>query len=87
MRAYYYDNLPGDQRLMHDSGKPVSLEQLQELGVKYWHVPYDGEGGTWEAEINRIARERQYGSRDTISVTKEGLGDAYEMKLKMFFEE
>ena len=33
MRAYYYDNLPGDQRLLHDSppSAPVSAERLKEL--------------------------------------------------------
>ena len=83
MRAYYYDNLPGDQRALHDSGESVPEETLKDLGVLYWHVPLEGN----EAAIDEIARERDYKNRDVINVTKEGLGDAYEEKLKIFFAE
>lgn len=80
----------GDQRLLHDSGNPVSEDFLKKLGVLHWKIPIDlnapDEGG-WEARINEVARERSYKNRDTINVTKEGLGDAYESKLKTFFEE
>ncbi|KAI0259758.1 1,2-dihydroxy-3-keto-5-methylthiopentene dioxygenase [Gloeopeniophorella convolvens] len=86
MRAYYFDNVPGDQRLKHDSGRPVDAEYLRKLNVLHWTVPLDIPGG-WEGEIDKIARERSYKNRDMINVTKEGLGDAYEAKLKMFFEE
>ena len=40
-----------------------------------------------DEKINEIARERGYKNRDTIHVTKEGLGELYEEKLKMFFAE
>ncbi|KAI0050111.1 Acireductone dioxygenase [Auriscalpium vulgare] len=86
MRAYYFDNIPGDQRLAHDSGKPVSEEHLRELGVLFWTIPVDSPDG-WEPAINAVAKERSYKNRDTINVTKEGLGDLYESKLKTFFEE
>ncbi|EIM85137.1 Acireductone dioxygenase [Stereum hirsutum FP-91666 SS1] len=86
MRAYYFDNLPGDQRLAHDSGKTVSPELLKKLNVLYWTIPIDEEGA-WEGKINEVAKERSYKNRDTINVTKEGLGDSYESKLKTFFEE
>lgn len=86
MRAYYFDDIPGDQRLAHDSGKSVSPELLKKLNVLYWTIPIDEEGA-WEGKINEVARERDYKNRDTINVTKEGLGDAYESKLKTFFEE
>ncbi|THH16046.1 hypothetical protein EW146_g4549 [Bondarzewia mesenterica] len=86
MRAYYFDNIPGDQRLAHDSGKPVSADTLKALGVLHWQIPLEQEGG-WEATIDAVARERSYKNRDTINVTKEGLGDLYETKLKSFFEE
>ncbi|EIN11302.1 1,2-dihydroxy-3-keto-5-methylthiopentene dioxygenase [Punctularia strigosozonata HHB-11173 SS5] len=86
MRAYYFDNVPGDQRLAHDSGNPVSLETLQSLGVLHWAIQLD-EDGNWEVEINNVAKNRGYKNRDTINVTKEGLGDAYESKIKTFFEE
>lgn len=83
MRAYYFDNIPGDQRLAHDSGKDASESTLRSLGVLHWSIPVEN----WEEQINEVARERDYKNRDTINVTKEGLGDAYESKLKMFFEE
>lgn len=83
MRAYYFDDVPGDQRLLHDSGEPVSAELLQSLGVLYWHIPVDEN----TEKINVVAREREYRNRDVINVTKEGLGDQYEAKLKIFFAE
>ena len=86
MRAYYFDNIPGDQRLQHDSGTPVDLSDLRKCGVLHWTIPVDGPEG-WEPEINRIAKEQGYKNRDTINVTKEGLGDQYESKIKTFFEE
>lgn len=42
--------------------------------------------GKWEAAIDDVATKRGYKNRDTITVTKEGLGDAYEAKLQTFFE-
>ncbi|KAG6918254.1 1,2-dihydroxy-3-keto-5-methylthiopentene dioxygenase 1 [Tephrocybe rancida] len=85
MRAYYYDNVPGDQRLPHDyiPSQPVSAEKLTALGVKFWSIPVDGN----EPEIDRIAAAEGYKNRDTINVSKEGLGDLYETKIKGFFEE
>ena len=86
MRAYYFDNLPGDQRLQHDSGRLVDLAHLRKFGVLYWTVPLDTVGG-YEAEIDRIAEQQGYKNRDTINCTKEGLGDLYESKLEAFFDE
>jgi 1,2-dihydroxy-3-keto-5-methylthiopentene dioxygenase len=86
MRAYYYDNVPGDQRLLHDSGLLVSAEELEAIGVSSWSIPIDDEG-KWQARIDEVAQERGYKNRDVINVTKEGLGDAYEAKIKLFFEE
>jgi 1,2-dihydroxy-3-keto-5-methylthiopentene dioxygenase len=86
MRAYYFDNLPGDQRLIHDSGSPVSGDALKSLGLLHWNIPID-DAGLWEQQINQVAKERDYKNRDTINVTKEGLGDLYESKIKTFFEE
>ena len=84
MRAYYFDDLPGDQRLLHDSGESVSADLLRSLGVAYWQVP-TGEGS--DEKIDAIAKEREYKNRDEINVTKEGLGAEYENKLKVFFTE
>ncbi|KAF8901929.1 Acireductone dioxygenase ARD family [Gymnopilus junonius] len=85
MRAYYFDNLPGDQRLLHDyvPSRPVSKETLDKLNVKYWIIPVDGH----EPKVDEIAKERGYKNRDLINVTKEGLGELYEEKIKTFFQE
>jgi len=85
MRAYYYDNLPGDQRLPHDyiPSRPVSEETLSALDVKFWTIPVDG----YESKVNAIAKERDYKNRDMINVSKEGFGDLYEEKIKGFFQE
>ncbi|KAK2460608.1 hypothetical protein APHAL10511_007078 [Amanita phalloides] len=85
MRAYYYDNLPGDQRLAHDyvPSQPVSLATLRALGVKYWSIPVEGH----EKVIDAIAIENGYKNRDTINCSKEGLGDAYGEKIANFFKE
>ncbi|KAF8264237.1 1,2-dihydroxy-3-keto-5-methylthiopentene dioxygenase [Lactarius quietus] len=89
MRAYYFDNLPGDQRLQHDSGKPIDPAHLHKLGVRHWTIPLpvSATGEYDKVEIDRIAEEQGYKNRDVCNVTKEGLGDLYESKLKMFFDE
>ena len=73
MRAYYYDNIPGDQRLPHDyvPTRPVSAETLKAINVKYWNIPVEGH----ESKINEIATKRGYKNRDVIDVSKEGLGE------------
>ena len=73
MRAYYYDNIPGDQRLPHDyiPSRPVSAETLDAIKVKYWTIPVEGH----ECKINEIAKERGYKNRDHINCSKEGLGE------------
>jgi len=39
MRAYYFDGIPGDQTLLHNSGIPTSNAALVVIGVILWHVP------------------------------------------------
>ena len=78
MRAYYYDNIPGDQRLPHDyiPSRPVSAETLDAIKVKYWTIPVEGH----ECKINEIAKERGYKNRDHINCSKEGLGEVSVVK-------
>ncbi|KAJ9165517.1 1,2-dihydroxy-3-keto-5-methylthiopentene dioxygenase [Coniochaeta hoffmannii] len=80
MKAYLYDNLPGDQRLPHDSGSAVSPEDLTKLGVLYYRFS-DLES------VNRLASERGYKNRDEITVSPEKMGAVYEDKVKSFFHE
>ncbi|TFK25380.1 Fe-ARD 1 [Coprinopsis marcescibilis] len=85
MRAYYFDNIPGDQRLAHDyvPSRPVPEPLLKKLGVSYWEIPIDG----YLPKLDAVAEERGYKNRDHITVSKDGLGDLYEEKLKSFFSE
>ncbi|KAJ5438886.1 uncharacterized protein N7458_009884 [Penicillium daleae] len=80
MKAYWYDNTPGDQREPHDSGRAVSEDKLASLGVLYHNCP-SVEG------VDAIAKERGYKNRDTICVSPQSMGDVYEDKVKMFFAE
>ncbi|KAH7911273.1 Acireductone dioxygenase [Hygrophoropsis aurantiaca] len=85
MRAYYFDDLPGDQRLPHDSGKIVSDETLDSIGVLHWHIPVNEADG--HQAVDLVAKERNYKNRDIIVITKESLGDEYETKIKNFYKE
>ncbi|KKA29492.1 hypothetical protein TD95_001597 [Thielaviopsis punctulata] len=80
MKAYYYDNLEGDQRLPHDSGKAVSVEELASLGVLYYK--YES-----MEQVDGLAAERGYKNRDEVFVSPEKMGAVYEDKVKMFFDE
>ena len=42
VRVWYFDGLPGDQRLPHKlaGGQEVTLEKLAELGILYWEVKH-----------------------------------------------
>ncbi|KAK4147029.1 Acireductone dioxygenase ARD family [Dichotomopilus funicola] len=83
MKAYFYDNLPGDQRLPHDAtsaSSPLSESDLSSLGVLYFHI-------SSIAGVDALAAERGYKNRDEITVSPERMGDIYEAKVKSFFDE
>ena len=80
MRAYWYDNLEGDQRQPHDSGRTVTPEYLTQLGITHYFHPDD------QASVDAIASERNYSHRDTIEISPDLLPN-YEEKVKMFFHE
>lgn len=79
MRAYYYDNLPGDQRLAHDSGREVPAEHLASLGIHHYHLP------SLES-VNEVAAQRAYKNRDQVTISPTTLPN-YEDKVKAFFAE
>ena len=72
MRAYYYDNLSGDQRLPHDSSpsRSVSKERLQRLNVKTWTFSVD----QYEGPLDAVAKQEGYSDRDTMVVSRDTLG-------------
>lgn len=75
-----YDNLPGDQRLPHDSGRGVGEDELSAIGVLYYRLPDMG-------GVDALAAQRGYKNRDEIVVSPGTLGAAYEAKVKTFFSE
>ncbi|KAF2790070.1 Acireductone dioxygenase [Melanomma pulvis-pyrius CBS 109.77] len=80
MKAYWFDNLPGDQREPHNSGREVSAEYLDQLGIKYFNYPD-------LADVNALASQRSYKNRDEITISPKTMGDVYEEKVKNFFNE
>ncbi|KAG8728957.1 1,2-dihydroxy-3-keto-5-methylthiopentene dioxygenase [Ceratobasidium sp. 423] len=82
MRAYIFDNTDLDQRLPHVTEPPllVSEAELKKLGVLYWRADD-------QEIVESVAKERGYRNRDVINVSRQGLGDLYESKIKGFFEE
>ncbi|KAK0748590.1 Acireductone dioxygenase ARD family [Apiosordaria backusii] len=80
MKAYIYDDLPGDQRLPHNSGTPISPSDLLSLGVLYHHIPD-------LSDVDRLAEQRGYKNRDEITVSPAAMGEIYETKVKSFFDE
>ncbi|RVX70117.1 1,2-dihydroxy-3-keto-5-methylthiopentene dioxygenase [Exophiala mesophila] len=80
MKAYWFDNLEGDQRENHDSGREIDPAYLAKLGVLYHHAPE-------LATVDGIAKERDYKHRDEITVSPDAMGAIYEDKVKSFFHE
>ncbi|KAF2457156.1 putative ARD/ARD family protein [Lineolata rhizophorae] len=80
MKAYWFDNLPGDQREPHDSGREVAPEYLASLGITHFNYPSVD-------SVNELAAQRGYKNRDEITISPATMGDVYEDKVKMFFHE
>ena len=80
MKAYWYDNTTHDQRAPHDSGHAVDPTYLSQLGVLYSHHPS-------VSTVDTLASERDYKNRDEIIVSPKAMGEVYEEKVKMFFNE
>lgn len=55
-------------------------EYLSKLGVLYHRI-------SEEQDVDKIAAERSYKNRDVITVSPEKMGNIYEEKVKMFFNE
>ncbi|KAI8052881.1 1,2-dihydroxy-3-keto-5-methylthiopentene dioxygenase 3 [Syncephalis plumigaleata] len=85
MRAYYYnENTNEDQRGAHEytPSRPVTVEQLEQVGVLYWHL---NDSDRME-QLETICKEREYKNRDEITISPERLPD-YPTKIKTFFTE
>lgn len=58
----------------------MTADALANLGVLYHHLPAT-------SEVDVLAANRGYKNRDEIVVSPEKMGDVYEDKVKMFFNE
>ena len=70
----------GDQREPHDSGRTVTPDYLEKLGVLYYRISNVD-------DVDKLASGRSYKNRDVITVSPEKMGDIYEEKVKSFFNE
>lgn len=86
VRAWYMDHSDTDQRLEHQLDEPefVSLEQLERLGVLYWH--FDPENYSNDPGFAKLKQERGYSYQDQIECSPDML-ENYEAKLKSFYDE
>lgn len=85
MKLYYHDDKPDDCRLPHDSGKELPNNYLSPLGVLYYTFPPSSPSSA--AEVESLAKTRNYANRDQITVSPEALGAVYEEKIKAFYDE
>lgn len=58
----------------------MPVDYLAKLGVLYYRFSN-------ESDVDKLALERSYKNRDVITVSPEKMGDVYEEKVKMFFNE
>ena len=82
--AWLYNDTEQDPREPHqfEPNQPVSLSELADIGVLYWHINPSSEMN----KVDAICQQRNYASRDEITISKEKLPN-YEEKLKIFFTE
>lgn len=63
VRLYYHDEIDSvDFRKPHDSGEPVEIKTLVELGAFYKFLPN-------EADVFKIADERDYSNHDVVNIS------------------
>ncbi|CUM64940.1 uncharacterized protein PRCAT00002558001 [Priceomyces carsonii] len=82
---YYHDNndTPDDFTEAHNSGKDVSLAQLEAIGVIYKKIEST-------KELDKLAEERNYKNRDVVNLNLDSFGgdlEAYNNKMKQFYKE
>jgi len=77
MKAYYFDNAEGDQRLPHfdENRPPVDVNTLEKIHVKYRSIPIDKDGN-WEQVggspvreadgLNRVAKGDRSGRQGMV---------------------
>ncbi|XP_053565701.1 acireductone dioxygenase [Bombina bombina] len=86
VQAWYMDSSDEDQRKPHQlqPQQPVSVQQLDELGVSSFKL--DADNYETDPELAKIRKEKNYNWMDIITIHKDTLPN-YEQKLKIFYEE
>ncbi|EMG49747.1 ADI1 Acireductone dioxygenase [Candida maltosa Xu316] len=85
VEVYFHDNKDTIDNFTeaHNSGEPVSLEQLSELGVIYKYI-------TTQEDLEALATEREYKNRDIVNLNLAAFNndiDAYNAKMQQFYKE
>ena len=75
-----HDHFQGDQREPHDDGHAASKQNLESLRIQTFHCPK-------MADVDALAAARGYKNRDEVTISPQAMGDAYEGKVKAFFDE
>ncbi|KAB5562075.1 hypothetical protein PHYPO_G00013810 [Pangasianodon hypophthalmus] len=86
LEAWYMDESTADQRLPHKlhPNQPVSVQELQDIGV--WYCKLNADIYENDPELQKIREEKGYSYMDIVDVHPDKLPN-YEDKLKMFYEE
>ncbi|XP_073682827.1 acireductone dioxygenase [Garra rufa] len=86
IEAWYMDESIEDQKLPHrlNPNQPVSLKQLEQIGVYYWKLNADIYEN--DPELQKIREEKGFSYMDIITIHPDKLPN-YENKVKMFYEE
>ncbi|XP_016111955.1 acireductone dioxygenase [Sinocyclocheilus grahami] len=86
IEAWYEDESSEDQKLPHrlKPNQPVTLRQLEQIGVDYWKLNADIYEN--DPELQKIREEKGFSYMDIITIHPDKLPD-YENKVKMFYEE
>lgn len=82
MHAYFMDDIRGDQRFPHDSGRAVSDDVLKSCTGTF---PSTKRGPT-KTRYSGSSR-RDYKNYDVTVINKESLSDELETKIKTFYHE
>lgn len=83
VQAYIHDgNDSVDLREPHNSGTPVTLEELGKLGVFYKYLET-------QEDVDALARERNYKNRDIVNISPSTFPDEQTLKAKLdiFYKE
>lgn len=80
MLIYEYEESNADPRTPHNSGKYLTAEVLAAIGVEA-HIRIT------QTTVDALAIERGYSNWDEVTISREKMGDQYEPKLAIFFEE